>query len=364
MYVLDFFIFTVIILLPYGIVRMITHRKIEIKTAKIITIISSVTTFIILVLYLYLLATNDDSIADKFIKSLVDLIFIGLMSNSTGYNIIKPKSNKEIEDNPNIDISEAEVRERPNKNINIKELYNQYKKDKSVLDRKDIYRLSYDFKNRASKQHTALKYVEKFIISFSGDNTKFNGYLICDEANNIKEFNILNFKEESFDITLRQNDTVYYINCELISQSDNTALQEEIKSDNIEPDKNNKKQPRFKTATIILSITTVLFAIVTLSLSVGLISQNSQKQEYITKNEELKNKYDTLQNEHYNLQTDYEELCHESDKLKAELLVNSFEHNKNKSDEEALYNEAYDDGYENVYNKGYNDGYIIGYTDK
>lgn len=71
------------------------------------------------------------------------------------------------------------------------------------------------------------------------------------------------------------------------NKNNTTVIPKNIKSDKKRIDKKDKKKPRFKTATIVLSITTAIFAIATVSLCVGLINQSSHEQEYITKIEKL-----------------------------------------------------------------------------
>lgn len=225
---LDLLITVIIALLPYVFVKLLTHGEIKPKTAKILTIIFSIVSFIIFSILTL--------ISEQTLANIIPII----IWNRVGYNLIKPiepieglikcnhcghTQSKDIEicevcgkltnSEKESQLSTANKCKKIDFNTEIRELYNTYKQDKNSLEQKDIYRLSYDFKNRASKQHTALKYAEKFIISFSGDNTKFNGYLICDEENNMKEFNVLVFEKKHFTITLQPNDTVYYINCQL-----------------------------------------------------------------------------------------------------------------------------------------------------
>lgn len=107
--------------------------------------------------------------------------------------------------------------QKTNSDAEIKKLYNAFANGDNSVTGNDLYKLARDFRKRANDNHYTSNITQIVVLSFSGDKTKFNGYLICDKNNNIKEFDFLMFEKRTVIVHLDNEDTIYYINCKLIT---------------------------------------------------------------------------------------------------------------------------------------------------
>lgn len=390
-----FFFTLIIVLIPYAIIFLITHKKIKDKTAIILNWVILIISYVIC----------------SFMFSGILPIILIILWNSVGYSIIKPKKNKSSEknntdtynsdDNCNADIDiktlidnqplkENQIRCNHCGNIQSKNIerclkcskiinpeqtnqlldtdtYNQKKTyqneriianlllntfSKNQLDILTSNKFTicdcvlfcrYLFMNTLQTNqfdkpvdidkldelivkgiHNVYKVSETECNEYLKKRSAFYNHIFYDEKNDIngaiEELELLiahdivanefvEFNESSpvmlidFDKTILIKTEIMQLSNAIIqiskayierlktedseNKNNTTVIPKNIKSDKKRIDKKDKKKPRFKTATIVLSITTAIFAIATVSLCVGLINQSSHEQEYITKIEKL-----------------------------------------------------------------------------